>query len=92
MARTLSNVPVHSGSKFTWSGKTGSAELSDFNPATLAGRLYGDACDVGFYVQSHKSGEKVLFSEERIDRDAEGEILRWHYTASNGCSIVVFND
>lgn len=64
MAKTLPSVPVHDGNLFNWTGKCGVADLSDFNSAGLAGRLYGDACDCGFYVSS-PSGRKVLFSEAR---------------------------
>jgi hypothetical protein len=90
MARTLPNVPVHAYAKFTWAGPNGSAEVSDFNPATLAGRLYGDAVDVGFFVQGNR--RKMLFSEASVDRDAEGEVTAWNYESPEGFKIKIFND
>lgn len=91
MANTLPNVPVHAGSKFLWSGRLGAAEVSDFNAATLAGRLYADACDVGFYVESPRTGKRVLFSEEDVER-REGEIVSWRYSSEEGFRIIVWND
>lgn len=90
MARTLPNVPVHSYTSFTWAGSVGTAEVSDFNAANLAGRLYADACDVGFFVQGNR--RKVLFSEASVERNGEGEIVAWCYESSEGFKIRVFND
>jgi hypothetical protein len=39
------------------------------------GRVYDDACDVGFTLESARTGRKVVVAEERTERDAEGEIL-----------------
>jgi hypothetical protein len=89
MAKTLPNVPVHNGSKFSWCGPNGSAELSDFNPVTLASRLYGDACDVGFYVQGNR--HRVLFHEVLVER-REGEVVAYHYESEEGFRITVYND
>lgn len=89
MAKTLPNVPVHMWAQFTWSGPKGSAEVSDFNPATLAGRLYGDACDVGFFVQGMR--RKMLFVEASVER-VENEVVAYHYESAEGFKITVFND
>ena len=93
MAKTLPNVPVHNGLQFAWAGNHGTGELSDFNPATLAGRLYADACDCGFYVVSGRTGTKMLFTEERVERDGDGETVAWHYVNEAGTiRITVVND
>lgn len=91
MAKLLPSVPVHDGGKFHWSGNEGTADLSDFVPANLAGRLYADACDVGFYVVSQRTGRKVLFTESDVER-REGELVAYHYEADGGLHITVFND
>lgn len=91
MPKTLPNVPVHHSAKFAWAGNTGVADLSDFVPADLAGRLYADACDVGFFVVSARSGNKVLFTEKDVERRGE-EIVAYHYMAENGVVITIFND
>lgn len=90
MARTLLNVPVHPYSKFTWAGPNATAEVSDFNPANLAGRLYADACDVGFYVQGNR--RKMLFTEASVERNGENEVVAWCYESAEGFKIKVFND
>jgi hypothetical protein len=93
MSSTLPNIPVHDGLQFAWSGNFGVAEVSSFTPSTLASRLYADACDVGFYVVSGRTGNRMLFSEERVERDAEGETVAWHYVNETGTiRITVFND
>jgi len=95
MAKTLPSVPVHDGNAFNWTGKCGVADASDFKGGgDLAGRLYADAADCGFYVSS-PSGRKVLFSEAKAEW-REGEIVAWHYETSDpdaaGVRIIVFND
>lgn len=95
MAKTLPNVPVHDSIQFAWAGNTGSADLSDFHrsPCGLAGRLYADACDCGFYVVSGRTGNRMLFSEERVERDGDRDIVAWHYVNADGTiRITVFND
>jgi hypothetical protein len=93
MTKTLASVPVHNGTRFAWSGNDGFADVSSFDPSTLAGRLYADACDVGFYVLSERSGNRMLFTEEKVERDAEGETVAWHYVNEAGTiRITVHND
>lgn len=93
MATTLRSVPVHDGSKFNWTGKHGCADMSDFMPGPLTGRLYGDACDVGFYVSSGRTGRKVLFTmTEGPGEDNDGEVTSLQFASAEGFRITVFND
>lgn len=76
-------IPVHPIAQFTHHAGTASlvAEASDLGATVRAGResfmgrVYDDACDVGFEVQGrHRT---VLFTLSRIDKDAEGDIRAW---------------
>lgn len=44
---------------FTWIGKVGGIEDSDCRFKYY--QLYDDACDLGFWVESTRTGEKVMF-------------------------------
>ena len=90
--RTNPNLPVHDGRAFAWEAGTGYAEVSDFPSAgNLAGRVYADSCDVGFYVRSHKTGVRKLFIEEGVRR-LDGDVISWIYKSEDGFTIEVFND
>lgn len=91
MSSTLPNVPVHKDVPICWHGRSGCADLSDFK-MPLTGRLYADAVDVGFYVESPRTGLRKLFSEAKIERDVEGEPVSYHYESSDGFTITVWND
>jgi hypothetical protein len=56
------NLPVHDGSKLTWYAtvKRGVVEASTLG-RNHTGRVWPDACDTGFNVVSHRTGEKKLF-------------------------------
>ena len=52
------------------------AEASELpNP----GRIYDDACDVGYRIRSHKTGKTILFANSNIIRDRDGDIQVWIY-------------
>lgn len=95
----LSNIPVHAGDQFTWNGREGTIEASDLGPS-IHNRVYDDACDVGFYVKSHKTGERKLFV---LDKPVvwDGETVAWVYKSAQSyrerdvaepVKITVFND
>lgn len=92
MANLLRGVPVHNGSMFNWTGKHGCADMSDFREA-ITGRLYGDACDVGFQVSSGRTGRKVLFTmTDGPSEDNDGEVTSLEFSSAEGFRITVFND
>jgi hypothetical protein len=45
------------------------------------GRVYDDACDTGFIMVSHITGDAILFINEGHDLNGD-EIAGWHYKAS----------
>lgn len=74
----LKPTPIHS-TAFTFSKSTFVAEMSDLgNP--LMGRVYDDACDIGFSVISAKTGKHAVFAFESTDRDGEGEAVGFRFT------------
>lgn len=88
---------------FTWIGNTGSAEVSDFGPGGLPlHQVWPGACDAGFTLASHRTGELVTFVEcGRIM--AEDEVAGWVYRSIDrrtgridkspfGMTIKIFND
>lgn len=80
MRARQSNIICHVNiwsDKFTWTNKIGVAEISDLGEKWNVGRIYNDACDVGFKVVSKRTGQDAIFylSEER--RSGEGDIYLW---------------
>ncbi len=88
---TLRGVPVHDGNKFHWYDGIGSADTSDLYPV-VSRRLYADACDVGFYVKSHRTGHVVLFTYVKTNKAYGDDITSWTYESAAGVRIVIYND
>ncbi len=93
--KTLKSVPVHAGSMFEWHDHEGVADASDFKNE-ISGRVWQDACDVGFWVKSHRTGKERLFLFEAERRDNDGENMASIYVSRRAgeptLTIVVFND
>lgn len=85
-------IPVHNGSMFTWVGKLGVIDASDFGKVKYTGRIWQDACDAGFYVRSHKTGEMKLFTYAGGMRNADNEWYGHAYTSEDGFRVDVLND
>ncbi|MFI5260909.1 MAG: hypothetical protein ACHQU0_03890 [Candidatus Paceibacteria bacterium] len=87
---------TYAGHQFNWNGCVGTADISDLcdgGNLELDARVYDDACDVGFYVTSQKTGRRVLFIESNVARDGEGDVMYNEYVSINpNCMIRVFND
>lgn len=58
----MHHLPIHSARKFTWDGDHGTCDASDFGGADIDGRVWSVACDVGFIVESPRTGRRVLFT------------------------------
>lgn len=98
-------APVIHSSKFAVSRGKFTAEASSFGSLSEARSAFGsplflraafdDACDVGFQIESAKTGKKVLFTLERVQHDREGDVVAWHfksYRPSGSWSCTIFND
>ena len=88
-----SNIPVHSGKLFTWFKNGGSACASDLRDNVWENQAWNDSCDVGFYVESHTTGRRMLFLHTETVKDNEGDINRWVFKSWCGkFTIDVYND
>lgn len=48
-------------------------EHSDLRNAPM-GRVWDDACDIGYTVVSHRTGREAVYAVEHVQRDGEGEL------------------
>jgi hypothetical protein len=65
-------------------------------------RLYDDACDIGIFLTSHKTGKDVKFYVDKEIRSTEGELTDWvlkpcdeeirKHPALKDVTIHIFND
>lgn len=97
------SVPVHDGSKFTWYGKAGCIDVSDLalqcGQQSMCSRIWDDACDVGFWMLSPKTGKKVLFMFEAEAKSPDGETSAWLFRAydptayvTSDVTVTIYND
>ena len=82
------SVPIHSSNMFHYVGtlKTFVADRSDFTGTRLCDRIFGDAYDVGFWMESAKTGARKMF----VWFDEDEEVVR--FTDDTGLKVSVFND
>jgi len=83
---------------FTWNTEAdncyGVTDISDLGPNyNLFQKIYDDACDVGFAIESEKTGKVVEFYFDSEVVDPEGCIDAYvFYNADSSISIWVYND
>lgn len=72
----LSPPPV-STDRFTYLPADGLfvIEASDLGPDFRLGRVYDDACDVGFTLVSARTGDRRVFTSVGERRDDDGDLL-----------------
>lgn len=90
----LRAIPVHRGSLFMWYHKSGAADVSMIHYSCggqIYSRIYDDACDMGFYIESHRTGQRVLFTLTKVQKDREGEIMFWEFKSRDGIEVTLFN-
>lgn len=89
--------------RFTYNAVTNTftAEASDLGSNFRLGRVYDDACDMGFTLMSARTGKEVVFYLSHTERDREGELLydefravpHQHVDAMTECAkVVIVND
>lgn len=85
----LSTIPVHSGRNFLWQGSFKAtaemSQLSDGGRRRHATRVWDDSADYGFWVESQRTGNRVLFTLTKEYRNSDNEVTHWDYTS--GASI-----
>lgn len=99
--RHVRQSPVPSDLFAPWENREGSCEESTLkaNGHNVFQRVYEDACDEGFVMRSHRTGELRLFTLARTQVDGEGDVQWWEFTCyeGRGCSgamtkVKVWND
>jgi hypothetical protein len=65
------------------------AEMSSL-PKFRWEQVYNDSCDEGFTMVSKNTGDQVTFVVDRINTDADGDIITKN--GLHGCSSIVGND
>ena len=93
---------LYSSDDFFWD-KIGSMFKSDVSdtPAVLR-QMYNDSLDLGFAMESAKTGKIVYFTLATAERDREGDMEFWTFVPTdqsvfenqllNGVKVVVYND
>jgi hypothetical protein len=63
--------------------QTMDAEISDLGGQSIHTRLYNDACDAGFLLQSHVTGKTSAWVQVAqsggYDEDSDGEVTSWTF-------------
>ena len=90
----LKPVPI-SSTKFLFRKNTFIGEASELKDLKL-GRVYDDACDMGFTIISEKTGKGVVFAQTEDTLDAEGDLLSINFVSVTPglthLKVVIFND
>lgn len=88
-----SEGPIHSMAKFTYNkdNKTFVCEASDLTCKKYAGRIWPDACDYGFWIQSHVTKTVMLFTHD-LDDVRDGELCGQWFSSEEGFKAFVIND
>lgn len=92
----LNTVPIHDIQLFTWCKRgnvwSASCERSDLGHASMAGRVYDDACDVGFFIHNPETKRSVLFTLSAQVPTKDSEIESWIFRSRCGTEVTVYND
>ena len=95
------NLVAFSSDKYTYVhvDKTFYADVSELNGGKLEiGQVYDDACDVGFFMVSSKTGFRVAFALSNTMADREGEVNAWQFMSVaespelRDLKVMIFND
>jgi hypothetical protein len=94
-------MPVHSSKLFHYKDKVLSIEVSMLGPFAF-GRLYPDACDMGFGVRSIITNKIAYYYVSKTDVDADNDVRFWELLPTDGTlrklpgtagtKVIVFND
>ena len=80
---TVLSPPTINTNRFSWHSaeKLFIAEASDLQ--LNLGRVYDDACDIGFSLESARTGDTLVCAETAHERDGEGDLLWTEFTPLN---------
>ncbi len=92
------SCPIYPSRVFTWKGNSAVSDVSDMHAYASPqwSQLYDDACDVGFAIESDRTGKVVRFSLGREEFSGHGEdkeVVGWNFISICGkYKILVVND
>ena len=70
--------------------------ISDFGKTFNFGEVFDDSCDVGFMIESHRTGQRVAFALEKTHYDRDDDITYWEFKSVTpnhlGYTAVIYND
>ncbi len=108
LQRVLNNLPVLSSRHFVFPrkgaesrlrerGTHGVAEASCIGPVFTRwfSRVWDDSCDLGFWMVSARTGQRVLFVLASEERNEVGELVAWKFESYGHepkLTLTVFND
>lgn len=94
----LRPTPIVTTTHLTWDRPTRrfTAEASDLGPALGRGgfgRVYDDACDIGFTMVSARTGAEAVFAVQH-EEIVDGDLLYWDLASVTGrdMKVRIFND
>lgn len=101
----LLKTKVHDASRFDWVEKSPGCFASDLAPLREGGpfgRIYDDACDIGFCLVNPGTGGETWWYISETHKDGEGDITHWTLKAAPetvrkfpklaAYTLTVFND
>lgn len=81
-------IPTHSGRTFTWTGKRGVTEASTLGRG-YTGRVWRDACDVGFHVQGRTGLKLFVYQGALAHTNDITDVYAYRYVSEDGFSVDV---
>lgn len=60
------------------------AEASDLRDAPDISRVYDDACDEGFFLESQRTERRILFVFHEAKCDADNDVTAWIFKPVHG--------
>ena len=86
------SIPIHPSNHFTWHGREGLTEASCL-PEHYFARIWSDSCDVGFAIQSERTGVVKLFFHIETLPDKGWECVAYNlFRSEDGITVKVVND
>jgi hypothetical protein len=80
----MNHIAIISGQYFqNWNGNECVVEIPSLpnRGNNLFNRVYPDAMDVGFIVESQRTLERRLFILSHTDEHDDGDVMGWHFTS-----------
>jgi hypothetical protein len=91
---------IYYSKQFNWNlkTKTFTGDISEL-PEALR-QMWNDSLDIGFGIQSARTGNTAFFLLDTMDTNTDGEILAWNFKVFNpigspvleGLAATIFND